>query len=91
MTKTAAKRAWRRYWPRLLFLLPLAAVLTVPFYNRLEPTLAGIPFFYWYQLAWILIGAVIVIIVYMIETRLTHTAEAPKALVETPDAPGDLL
>ena len=91
MTQTAAKRARRRYWPRLLFLLPLAAVLMVPFYNRIEPTLAGIPFFYWYQLAWILICAVIVVIVYLIETRVTHTAETPDALVETPDAPGDLL
>jgi hypothetical protein len=29
----------------------------VPFYNRTEPTLGGIPFFYWFQVAWILVSA----------------------------------
>jgi hypothetical protein len=29
--------------------------------------LAGIPFFYWYQLLWIILGAVIIAIVYRIE------------------------
>ena len=42
-------RLWR-YWPRLLFLIPFVAMLWVPSYNRIEPELGGIPFFYWYQL-----------------------------------------
>ena len=46
-----------RYLPRLLLIIPVLAMLWVPSYNKLEPALAGIPFFYWYQLAWILIGA----------------------------------
>jgi hypothetical protein len=39
-------------------------VLWVPFYNSVEPTWAGVPFFYWYQLLWILIGGVLNAIVY---------------------------
>jgi hypothetical protein len=54
-------------WARLLLLIPFVAVLWVPFYNSVEPTLAGIPFFYWYQLLWIILGAVIIAILYRIE------------------------
>jgi len=34
----------------VLLLLPCIAALCVPFYNRLEPQLFGIPFFYWFNL-----------------------------------------
>jgi hypothetical protein len=51
-------------WWYLLFLVQFVAALWPPFYNKLEPTLAGIPFFYWYQLAWVVIGAVLTAIVY---------------------------
>jgi hypothetical protein len=82
--------AWRRHWPRLLFLIPVVVVVWVPFYNRLEPALGGIPFFYWYQLAWVLIAACIVMSVYLIETRITRAAKAAEDL-EAPGPPGDLL
>jgi hypothetical protein len=39
-------------------------VLWPPFYNRAEPSLAGIPFFYWYQLLWVVLGAILTAIVY---------------------------
>jgi hypothetical protein len=32
----------------------------MPFYARLEPTLFGIPFFYWYQIMWIVLGSLII-------------------------------
>ena len=54
-------------WARLLLLIPFVAVLWVPFYNSVEPTLGGFPFFYWYQLLWIVLGAVIIAIVYRLE------------------------
>jgi hypothetical protein len=34
------------------------------FYNRIEPSWIGMPFFYWYQLLWVIIGAVLTAIVY---------------------------
>jgi hypothetical protein len=62
----------RRYLPRLLLLIPVVGALWVPFYNSTEPSLGGIPFFYWFQLAWILVGAVCVLIVYALEQRMTN-------------------
>jgi Protein of unknown function (DUF3311) len=53
----------------LLLLIPYVAVLWVPFYDRVEPTLAGIPFFYWYQMAWIVLGAAVMLPVYWFEER----------------------
>lgn len=52
------------HWWYLLFLVQFVAVLWVPFYNSVEPTWNGVPFFYWYQLLWILIGAVLNAVVY---------------------------
>ena len=78
----------RRYWPRLLFLIPFIAVLWVPFYNRMEPELGGIPFFYWYQLAWILLAAAIVLVVYAIEAKRRATKSSGK---DTTGIPGDIL
>jgi hypothetical protein len=36
--------------------------------------LDDIPFFYWYQLAWILIGALLVLVVYLVEGGFSRRA-----------------
>jgi hypothetical protein len=54
-----------RHWLWLL-VIPWIAMIWVPSYNRVEPTLWGFPFFYWYQLAWVLISAVITGFVYFV-------------------------
>ena len=51
-----------------LLLVPFVA-LWVPFYNRAEPSLAGIPFFYWYQMAWIALTVVLIMAVYRFDHR----------------------
>jgi hypothetical protein len=48
----------------LLWLLVPLLVLYVPLYNRIEPTLFGFPFFYWFQLGWIFVSMVITAVVY---------------------------
>ena len=53
-------------WYYLLLLLPLV-LLWVPHYNRIEPALAGVPFFYWYQIAWIFITVVLTWIVWRLD------------------------
>ena len=59
---TAPRREpWRWY---ALLLVPFVATLWVPFYDRVEPTLAGVPFFYWYLFLWILLVAALNAIVY---------------------------
>jgi Protein of unknown function (DUF3311) len=91
MSKRRAKPRLKRYWPRLLFLIPFFAMLWVPSYNRIAPELAGIPFFYWYQLAWVLIGAAIALTAYAIETRVTHTSEPVESESDSSGTPGDIL
>jgi hypothetical protein len=55
------------HWIRVLFVLPFVAMLWVSSYNRLTPELFGFPFFYWYQLLWVIIAAAIAGIVYKVE------------------------
>jgi hypothetical protein len=52
-------RAWY-----LLLLLPLAGLMYPPLYASETPELFGIPFFYWYQLAWVPVTSVLTWIVY---------------------------
>lgn len=53
----------------LLLLLPYAAMLWVPFYNRAAPEIAGIPFFYWWQLVWIPLGSLLLLLAYRLARR----------------------
>jgi hypothetical protein len=57
----------KRHWLRILFVLPFIAILWVSSYNRLEPYLFGFPFYYWYQLLWVIIGAAIAAVIYKAE------------------------
>ena len=63
MNSVNTKRSeWSPWY--LLFIIEFVMVLWPPFFNRLEPTLWGMPFFYWYQLACVIVAAVITAIVY---------------------------
>jgi len=64
MNRTPGKREGWSWW-YLLFLVQFCAVLWPPFYNRMEPAWLGMPFFYWYQLLWVIISAVITAVVYV--------------------------
>ena len=46
------------------FLVIVVVTLWVPLYNRIEPSWHGIPFFYWFQIAWIVVTAVVTVIAY---------------------------
>jgi len=52
-----------------LLLIPCIAVLIVPVYNRVEPVWNGIPFFYWYQLAWAPLSAICLGTAYLVSQR----------------------
>jgi hypothetical protein len=60
----------------------LIATLWVPFYNHLTPMLGDFPFFYWYQLMWVPIVAILSAVAYLL-SRLagrngaTDSAQAP--------------
>jgi len=56
----------QRRWSFLLLLIPFIALLWPPFYNTYDPSFMGIPFFYWYQMLWIFLTALLTILVYFI-------------------------
>ena len=61
-------------WWCLLLVIPYIALLWVPFYSRLEPAIAGIPFFYWYQFLWVFLTSALILFVH---SRLTAAALNP--------------
>jgi hypothetical protein len=91
MAGTKNGKRLARYWPRLLLVIPLLLVIWVPFYNRIEPALGGIPFFYWYQLAAILLGASVTILVYLLEVYVTGASVEAPPQVDSSGTPGDVL
>ncbi|EFH89589.1 DUF3311 domain-containing protein [Ktedonobacter racemifer] len=58
-------------WLRLLLIIPFLGLLFPGFYNFREPTFLDFPFFYWYQLLWIFLTAIITASVYFLEGFLT--------------------
>ncbi|HEU5160228.1 MAG TPA: DUF3311 domain-containing protein [Streptosporangiaceae bacterium] len=62
-TNGESERNDRSYWNWLLAVAVVVPLFTF-LYNRTEPRLAGIPFFYWMQLAFIAVGVVATAVVY---------------------------
>jgi Protein of unknown function (DUF3311) len=70
-SSTAARREERRdrsFWHWLL-VVPLFTVIYPPLYNRTDPELLGVPFFYWYQLLMIPVSMACTVIVYRATRR----------------------
>jgi hypothetical protein len=62
--KGAQKKDQASWW-YLLFVVQFAVILWPPLYNRAEPSMFGVPFFYWFQLLWVLVSAVFTATVYL--------------------------
>ena len=56
----------------VLLLIPIVALLWVPHYAKVEPTLWGFPFFFWYQFLWVFLCSGLTYTAY----RLTLSARA---------------
>jgi hypothetical protein len=63
MTPTPASKGTRLFWICIIVLVCLVS-LWVPLYNRAEPSIAGIPFFYWFQFIWIIVSAITTTLAY---------------------------
>ncbi|MFV2118669.1 DUF3311 domain-containing protein [Streptomyces sp. Act-28] len=61
----------------LCLVAPFVAMLWVSSYARVEPTLIGIPFFYWYQMLWVLLSTVLTMVAYKLWHR-DQRARAPR-------------
>jgi hypothetical protein len=76
MAQPATSGAGKRWlW---LLVLPWIGVLLVPVYNTDSPRLFGLPFFYWYQLLWVLISAVLTAIVYLKTRPVRRSGEGKR-------------
>jgi len=58
----SSERKRSAWW---LLLLPFAGLLVPALYARAEPALFGLPFFYWYQFAWLFATTALTAFVYM--------------------------
>jgi hypothetical protein len=65
----------------ILLLISVLGTLIVPIYTRSTPKLGAFPFFYWYQLIWVPLVAILSWIAYLL-TRSRGPATA------RPDQPG---
>ena len=77
MAQHRAPRKHTGTWIVIAVLLAAAVVSTlwVPIYNHLTPTLGDFPFFYWYQLMWVPIVAILAAIAYLL-SRLAQRGQA---------------
>jgi Protein of unknown function (DUF3311) len=70
-TRTTRNGRWA--WS-LLLIIPFVALLWVPFYNSVEPSVWGIPFFYWYQFLWVILTSLIIVCVRAMTTDASGDA-----------------
>ena len=57
------KRPARWVWP--LLAAPYIGLLFPGMYNRATPALLDFPFFYWYQLGWVVVTSALLYVVYL--------------------------
>lgn len=50
----------------VLLAIPILALVLVPIYARKGPELGGWPFFYWYQVAWTILGSAFTYAAYVV-------------------------
>jgi hypothetical protein len=50
----------------LILLAPFIGLLYPQWYSKVDPQLSGIPFFVWYQFAWLIFGTFLLVVVYLV-------------------------
>ncbi|MDH2387517.1 DUF3311 domain-containing protein [Streptomyces sp. HNM0663] len=53
----------------LCLIAPFVAMLWVSSYARVEPKFAGMPFFYWYQMLWVVVSTGLTMVAYRLFQR----------------------
>ena len=91
MTHSGPPRTHTGAWVLVAILLLVAVLgtLIVPIYARSSPKLGSFPFFYWYQLLWVPVVALLTTICYLITTRVARAApDGGGSPAASPPAPG---
>jgi len=71
----------------VLLLAVLVATLWVPIYNKTTPVWGGWPFFYWYQLLWVPVVALISWCAYLL-SKTAQGGKGARAATSRPPAAG---
>jgi hypothetical protein len=53
----------RKYGWYSLLILPFGIALFPGLYNRAEPALLGLPFFYWFQMLWVVVTSLVLAVI----------------------------
>jgi hypothetical protein len=72
----------------ILLLVAVLGTLIVPIYTRSTPKLGSFPFFYWYQLVWVPVVALLTTICYLITTRTAHPPAEGRPAPSSPPLSG---
>ncbi|KAA0935191.1 MULTISPECIES: DUF3311 domain-containing protein [Streptomyces] len=62
----------------LCLIAPFVAMLWVGSYAKVDPTFIGIPFFYWYQMLWVLISTALTMTAYTLWNRDQRARKAAR-------------
>ncbi len=68
----------------VLVLIAVLGTLIVPIYARSTPMLGSFPFFYWYQLLWVPVVAILMAICYLITVRIKRQPTSAAGTGPTP-------
>ncbi|WP_254785520.1 DUF3311 domain-containing protein [Arthrobacter sp. ok362] len=69
----------------ILLTIAIVVPLFVPAYSVAEPSLAGMPFFYWYQMAWIPITSALIGISYWLVSKEDRRRREAVRVVTSPE------
>ncbi|MFJ6559457.1 DUF3311 domain-containing protein [Streptomyces sp. NPDC091412] len=68
----------------LCLVVPFGALLWVGSYAKTDPAFIGIPFFYWYQMLWVVLSAALTMTAYRLWLRDQRAARASQAAPTAP-------
>ncbi|MFJ5264008.1 DUF3311 domain-containing protein [Streptomyces sp. NPDC088387] len=63
-------------------LAPFVAMLWVGSYAKTDPAFIGIPFFYWYQMAWVVLSTVLTMTAYWLWQRDQRARKSQKGAAQ---------
>ncbi|WP_169739930.1 DUF3311 domain-containing protein [Actinospica robiniae] len=76
-----------RLFATFCVLAPTVAVIAVPTYDSATPRLGGFPFYYWYQLLWVVLTGVLMVAAFWAIKLDEGKRRQARAAAGTPESP----